>query len=313
MRVVTDLAELQRGKPAVLTIGAFDGVHRGHQWLMRQVIDRARRLEYDSIVLTFDPSPQVVLRPGSVQLTGEREKARVIAALGPTVLAVLPFSAETAGITAGQFLATVLDHVNLAEVWVGADFAFGHNREGNVDFLIRSGQHSCFAVHVVPRQALDGTPISSTRVRELVQGGDVAGAAVLLGHYPSLRGQVVTGFGRGAGLGFPTANIRPPTWQLLPATGIYAAYVRLDDTCIPAAVSVGYNLQFGGKEITVEAYLLDFDGDLRDREVSLDFVERLREERKFDHVDALVEQMQLDVDRARRILGAAQEPGELIL
>ncbi|HCG01274.1 MAG TPA: hypothetical protein DEV93_12100 [Chloroflexi bacterium] len=313
MRVVNDLSALQRGRPTVLTIGAFDGVHRGHQFLMRSVVERARAVEFESLVITFDPRPQVVLRPGSNQLTGGKEKVRIISAVGPDLLAVLPFTRETSLLPAGQFVASILDHVNLAEVWVGADFAFGHNREGDVDFLIRNGQHSGFAVHVVSRQKLTSEPINSTSIRRLVREGEVDQAAVLLGHYPTITGRVVSGEGRGRGLGFPTANLDLPAWQLLPETGIYAGYLRLDGLRRQAAISVGTNPTFGGDHVVVEAYVLDFDEDLSKREVDLDLVKRIRGEKRFDSAADLVEEMARDVDKVRTILESAVEPGELLL
>lgn len=313
MRVVHDLTALQREAPTILTIGAFDGVHRGHQYLIRSTVERARALNFQSIVLTFDPRPQVTLRPGSKQLTDGIDKARIIAALGPSVLAVLPFTHETSEIPAGQFLGRILDHVNLGEIWVGADFAFGHKREGNVDFLIRNGQSSGFGVHIVARQKLQGGDLSSTRIRGLLEEGDVAGASVLLGHFPGFHGTVESGFGRGKEMGFPTANVAIADTQLLPATGIYAGFLTLDVEQLPAAVSVGTNPTFGGDQVVVEAYVLDFDGDLRGRDVSLHLVERVRAERRFDSVDALVKEMHQDVERVRTILDTAIEPGELLL
>jgi riboflavin kinase/FMN adenylyltransferase len=338
MRRVTDLAALERGRPAILTIGAFDGVHRGHQYLIRQIVDRARRLDYEAVIITFDPRPQVVLRPGSKQLTDGEEKARIIGALAPDVLAMLPFSADFAQVPAGQFLVSILERINLAEIWVGADFAFGHNREGNVEFLIRSSQSAGapvasrgFAVHVVPRQPFGGAPLSSTRIREHLDRGDVSAAATLLGHYFRVPGTVARGAGRGSELGFPTANLAVSPIQHLPTTGIYAAYLHVpgwpggrsqseealdpssQTAVFAAAVSVGYNVQFGGEELTVEAYALDFDGDLRGRRVALDFVARIRDEQRFPSVEHLVEAIGDDVSAVRRILDEAAEPGELIL
>jgi riboflavin kinase/FMN adenylyltransferase len=313
MHVVSDVAALERARPTILTIGSFDGVHRGHQYLIRQVVDRARACDYDSMVLTFDPRPEVILRPDSLQLTDAAEKARIIAALGPDVLAILPFSRELAQVKAGAFLSLILDHVNLAEVWVGADFAFGHKREGTVDFLIRSGQHVGFAVHIVSRQPLDGIPISSTKVRELIEVGNVARAAAFLGHYVGFTGTVTSGFGRGAKLGFPTANVQHSPYQFLPAVGIYAGYLRVEGQRLPAAISVGYNVQFDGETVSVEAYVLDFSSDLRDREVGVEFVARIRDEQKFDTVDDLLVEMHRDVEKTRAILDQAEEPGELLL
>ena len=313
MRVVSNLTALTRGEPTVLTIGAFDGVHRGHQWLIRQVVHRARAQQYASTVITFDPSPAVALRPGGTQLTDAPEKVRLISALGPEVTAVLHFDRETAQVTAGQFLANVLDHVNLEEIWVGGDFAFGHNREGTVEFLIRAGQRNGFSVMVVPRKKLSDVPVSSTRVRELVMEGNVTGAGELLGHYPSIRGTVVRGAQRGRELGYPTANVAYSSTQVMPAIGIYAGYVRIDERRLPAAISVGYNPVFAGQEIKAEAYILDFDEDVLDKAIALDFVERLRDEQNFESVKALVHQMGRDVEQTREILAATVEPGELFL
>jgi riboflavin kinase / FMN adenylyltransferase len=312
VRIVTDLSALERDRPAILTIGAFDGVHRGHQYLIREVVDRARRRDYAAVVITFDPRPQVVLRPGSKQLTDGEQKARIIKALGPDVLVILPFSRELAAVPAGQFLLAVLEHINLAEIWIGADFAFGHNREGTVDFLIRSGQRSGFGMHVVARQQFDGVPISSTAVRTLLEEGDVSAAARLLGHYFRVPGTVVRGAGRGVELGFPTANLTTEATQQVPATGIYAGFLELEGVRRPAAISVGYNPQFDGTELSVEAYVLDFAGDLYGQAVCLDFVGRVREERRFESVEGLIAAMGKDVAAVRAILGEAQEPGELV-
>jgi riboflavin kinase/FMN adenylyltransferase len=196
---------------------------------------------------------------------------------------------------------------------MGADFAFGHNREGNIDFLIRHGQESGFDVHVVARRKLAGQAVSSTAVRTLLAQGDVAEAARLLGHYFGFEGSVVAGFGRGVGLGYPTANIQAAPAQQLPATGIYAGYLRLNDRRYPAAISVGYNPVFAGTELRVEAYVLDFEGNLRDRTVGVEFVQRLRDEQNFEGVDQLIAQMGRDVAQAREILQAAKDPNGSVL
>ncbi|GAC1445990.1 MAG: bifunctional riboflavin kinase/FAD synthetase [Chloroflexota bacterium] len=289
-----------------MTIGAFDGVHRGHQHLIRQVIDRARHEHGVSTVVTFDPRPQVVLRDGSQQLTDGREKERLISSLGPDTLVILPFNRALAHVPAEQFLLSLLDGINITEIWIGADFAFGHNRVGNVDFLIRRGQDLGFSVHVVAPLRVEGARISSSTVRECVAKGEVAEAAVLMGHYLRVRGPVERGHGRGVDLGFPTANIGTSATQLLPGTGIYAAYLHVDGTTLAAAVSVGYNVQFNGERLTVEAFALDFEGDLREQTVDVEFVDRIRDERRFENVEALIAAMHDDVVRVRQVL--AQRP-----
>jgi riboflavin kinase/FMN adenylyltransferase len=313
MRVVGDLAQLERSRPAILTIGGFDGVHRGHQFLIRQVVDRARRLDFDSAVISFTPRPEITFRPDAKQLTDGEAKARLIAALGTDIVAVVPFNREVSKIPAGQFLGQILAHVNLAEIWVGADFAFGHNREGNVDFLIGAGQSNGFGVHVINRQGLEGTPISSTLIRGLVSEGAVDAAAQYLGYFYGFEGVVETGFRRGRELGFPTANVRVPNHQILPASGIYAGFARLDGRRVPAAIFVGYAVQFDGTRLVVEAYLLDFEGDLEGTVLGVEFVERVREERKFESVEALVEEMHRDVAAVRHILAHTSEPREILL
>lgn len=313
MRTVADVRELERGRPAVLTIGAFDGVHRGHQFLIRQTVDRARRLDYETVVISFDPRPEVLFRPNTPQLTDAAAKSRIISALGADTLALIPFTRAFSEIPAEQFLLSILDHVNLAEMWVGADFAFGYKRGGNVDMLIRRGQGSGFAVHVVPRQPLDDVAISSTLVRDLIAEGDVDRAASFLGYWHGWEGPVVHGDRRGRELGFPTANLRPPPHQIIPASGIYAGYVRFDGQRFPAAISVGYNAHFHGTDLKVEAHILDWDGDIYDRVIGIEFVSRVREEREFESLEALIEEMKHDCGEVRRLLAIAEEPGELIM
>jgi len=308
VRLVHELAALKRGAPTILTIGAFDGVHRGHQFLIEQVVDRARDLHCQSLVIAFDPRPSVVLRVGESQLTNGLTKARMITALGIDTLVLLPFTPDLASLSAGQFLASILEHVNLVEMWTGADFAFGYKREGDVGSLERAGLDAGFDVHVVGREQFGPELISSSAVRKLVSAGDVAHAAEILGHYPGFDGLVVGGFGRGKELGFPTANVRPPSHQQLPATGIYAGYLGFNGRSLGAAISAGYNVVFGGTAIVVEAYVLDFTGDLRDTEVRLDFVDRIRPERDFDSVSALVAEMHRDVEKVRHVLTIAAKP-----
>jgi len=313
VRLVHELATLKRGAPTILTIGAFDGVHRGHQFLIQQVVDRARELQCESMVITFDPRPSVVLRADQSQLTNGLAKARMITALGIDVLVLLPFTPDFASLSAGEFLASILEHIHLVEIWTGADFAFGHKREGNVQFLSSAGRDAGFEVHVVGRQQFGPESISSSAVRKLVSVGEVARAAQILGHYFGFDGFVVAGFGRGKELGFPTANVRPPSHQQLPATGIYAGYLGFKGRRLGAAISVGYNVVFGGTAIVVEAYVLDFTGDLRDAEVRLDFVDRIRPERDFASVSALISEMHRDVEEVRRILATATAPSDLTL
>lgn len=303
-RVVWNLAVLQPDTPAVLTIGAFDGVHRGHRYLVNQAIDRARSLGLPSVVLTFDPDPMIVLRPsaGACQLTGGREKAAMLVALGPNWIVVHPFTVQFSQLSADDFLALLIAHIAVRELWIGADFAMGHNREGDVAYFSRASKQHGFATHVVPRQSFDDMPVSSTRIRQLLRAGEIERAIAVLGHFPTLAGTVTRGAGRGTKIGYPTANITPSPTRVLPALGIYAALAEVGEEIHPAAVSVGVRPTFNETSVVVEAYLMDFVGSLAGKELTLHFVKRLRGEVKFATVADLVGQMDNDIEQARDVL-----------
>jgi riboflavin kinase/FMN adenylyltransferase len=315
MKVVRDISELTATKSAILAIGTFDGVHRGHQYLLCQAADRARALGFQSIVITFDPLPAVVLRPEAAppQLTDAHEKIELIARLGIDICIVQHFTSEFAQLSADQFLTLVLAHIDVREIWMGTDFAFGHNREGDVQYLSRAANTLGFALHIIPRQRLNGIPISSTQIRELLLGGDIRGATNLLGYYPLLSGTVVHGAGRGRPLGYPTANIAPAPRHIIPPPGVYAGYTRIADDRYPSAISIGHNPTFGHNPLSVESHILDFDGELWGQRLTLEFVERTRDEITFDSVEALVQRMDRDVVEIREVLALAQERSVLKL
>ena len=290
------IASLQETAPRAggraIALGVFDGVHLGH----RRVIDGA-----DS-VLTFEPHPMSVLAPerAPLLLTGLERKAELAAQVGAQELIVIPFDRAFSQLSAQEFIDQVLiERLGAASVAVGENFRFGHGAKGDAPMLAADPR---FAVAVHPLLALDGQVISSTRVRELIAGGDVAGAARLLGDTFQLRGTVVEGDRRGRELGFPTANIVPDPGYARPAHGVYAA---LCDGR-PAAVNIGVRPTFDDAQgELVEVHVLDFDGDLYGRELHVDFVERLRGEERFDDVAQLVEQMEQDVAQAASLLQTA--------
>jgi riboflavin kinase/FMN adenylyltransferase len=291
----------------VVTIGVFDGVHRGHQAIIGEAVRRARAAAVPSVVLTFDPHPAEVVRPGSHPpvLTGPRYKAELVEALGADVLCVLEFTPEFSRLTPAEFAHLVLvEHLHAAAVVVGENFRFGHKAAGDVAELARIGDRFGFAATGVPLVRDGDTTISSTYVRACVDAGDVVAAARALGREHRVEGVVVRGDARGRTLGYPTANLRAAPYAAVPADGVYAARLVRGGERLPAAVSVGTNPTFAGRERRVEAYVLDFEDDLYGESVALDFVTLLRaaDTMSFDSVDALVAQIGRDVANAREAL-----------
>jgi riboflavin kinase / FMN adenylyltransferase len=293
---------------SVVTIGVFDGVHRGHQEIIGHAVKRARELGVQSVVVTFDPHPSEVVRPGSHPpvLTEPARKAELIEQLGVDVLCVLPFTLEFSRLSAEAFVHDVLvAHLHAALIVVGENFRFGHRAAGDVDLLRRLGRTFGFAVEGAPLVADDSTVFSSTYIRSCVDAGDVTAAARALGRPHRVEGVVVRGDGRGRAIGFPTANLLTGQYAAVPADGVYAAWlVRGRGERLPAAVSIGTNPTFSGRERRVEAYVLDFDGDLYGERLALDFVIRLREMRTYTGVEPLVAQLHEDVAQTREVLAA---------
>ncbi len=296
---------------SVATIGVFDGVHRGHQRVVERAVETAQERDLPVVVITFDPHPDEVVRPGPhpPSLTSERRLAQLLAGLGADALLVLPFTVEFSRLSPDEFVRIVLsDRLHAAAVVVGEDFRFGHKAAGDVPLLAQLGEKYDFTAEGVPLLVADGVTMSSTSIRERLAAGDVAGAAALLGRPHRVEGVVVRGHLRGRALGFPTANLEIPPHMAIPADGVYAGWLaRLDldgDEAErwPAAISVGTNPTFGGTDRTVEAYALDRDDlDLYGTHAAIEFTARLRGTEKFDSVEALVVQMRMDVEAARAL------------
>ena len=289
----------------VVTIGVFDGVHRGHQALIGRALSRARDLGLPLVLVTFDPHPSEVVRPGSHPpvLTPVRRKAELVEELGVDAFCVLPFTTEFSRLPADEFVHVLLvERLHAAAVVVGDNFRFGHKAAGDLELLRTLGSRFGFSTEGVGMLRDDDVTLSSTFVRSSIDAGDVGQAAKALGRPHRIDGIVVRGEGRGRQLGFPTANVRTDRHVAIPADGIYAGWAVLHRKRLPAAISVGTNPTFEGKQRTVEAYILDFDEDIYGVELGVEFVERLRGMVKFDSVDALVEQMGRDVEQARDLL-----------
>jgi riboflavin kinase / FMN adenylyltransferase len=305
MNIVTDLSSFRppSGGTAV-TIGAYDGVHLGHQALLGELRQRADAGGHETVVVTFDRHPASVVRPQSAPrlLTDLDQKLEVMAATGRVDhVVVLHFDEIRAREEAPDFVKEVLvDSLHAGLVVVGEDFHFGRGRRGNVALLRQIGSASGFDV---VGMALVGS-ISSTQIRERLGAGDIDAAAALLGRFYEVRGVVGRGEGRGRDLGFPTANVEVPAEMVLPSHGIYAGwYERPDGVVHPAAISLGVRPMFPTGSPVLESYLLDFDGDLYGERAAVQFVERLRDEQKFDSLAFLVDQIGKDVTATRAALG----------
>ena len=289
----------------VVTIGVFDGVHLGHQQIIKRAVERAAELNVPSVVLTFDPHPIEVIRPGShpPMLTGQRYKADLVEELGVDVFCVLPFTLDFMRLTAQEFVHEVLvERLHVSAVVVGENFRFGHGGKGTVASLTEDGRRFGFSVDPFPLQGTSQTTWSSTYVRSCVAAGDIAGANEALGREHRIHGVVVRGDQRGRDIGYPTANLEPLPWSAVPADGIYAGRLARGKELLPAAISIGTNPTFAGAERRVEAFVLDFDGDLYGEHVGLCFTARLRDTLRFDGVEPLVAQMAIDVERTRELV-----------
>jgi riboflavin kinase/FMN adenylyltransferase len=303
---------------SVVTIGEFDGVHRGHQHVVARAAELGRERALPVVAITFDPHPDEVVRPGSHPplLSSARRRAELLAGLGVDAVCVLPFTLEFSRLDPDEFVRAVLvDKLHAAAVVVGEDFRFGHKAAGDVPLLDKLGEKYEYTVEGRPLLVSDSDDvrISSTAIRKLLAAGDVAEAARLLGRPHRVEGVVVRGHQRGRQLGFPTANVESPPHTAIPADGIYAGWLAtLDEAGAetnrwPAAISIGTNPTFNGQLRTVEAYALDRnDLDLYGLHAAIDFAVRLRGTLRFESVDALVDQMRIDVDQARALLLAAE-------
>ncbi|MCX4746404.1 bifunctional riboflavin kinase/FAD synthetase [Kitasatospora sp. NBC_01287] len=294
---------------SVVTIGSFDGVHLGHQLIIDRAVERARELGVKAVVVTFDPHPSEVVRPGSHPplLAPHPRRAELMATLGVDAVLVLPFTAEFSKESPETFVQQVLvDALRARLVIEGPNFRFGHKAAGNVELLAELGRAADFAVEVVDLRvsgaAGGGEPFSSTLVRRLVATGDMAGAAEVLGRPHRVEGIVVRGAQRGRDLGFPTANVDTVPHSAIPADGVYAGWLTAQGELMPAAISVGTNPTFDGTARTVEAYAIDRVGlDLYGLHAAVDFLAYLRGMEKFDSIEALLDRMADDVKQAREL------------
>jgi riboflavin kinase / FMN adenylyltransferase len=290
---------------AVVTIGNFDGIHLGHQLIIRRLVEEARRENCPAVVISFDPHPKMVLHPERrpfYLITSLEEKIRLLAGLDVNTFILIPFSLEYARTTAEEFVRGVLaERLHIRKIIIGHDYTFGRGKEGNEAFLSTSGKQLGFEVEVMNAVRVGETTVSSTRIREALLAGEVRLAASLLGRPYTLGGRVISGNRRGALLGFPTANISADK-ELIPARGVYAVDVLLEGSRRQGALSIGINPTFTDGKHSIEVHILDFNGDIYDKTLDMLFIERLRDEIRFDSPEALIAQIERDIARVREIL-----------
>lgn len=291
---------------AWVTIGSFDGVHRGHQAIIRHLVQGAHAEGKPAVVVTFFPHPVVMLRglQGAFYLTTIEERAQLMAGLGVDHVITLTFNAELASLSAEDFMNELSDHLHLSRLVVGYDFALGRGRAGDIHTLRHIGESLDYEVDLISAATIKDQLISSTRIRELISSGQVGEAAAQLGRWYRVSGKIVHGDGRGGQIGIPTANVAVWPEQIIPARGVYATLAWNNQDAIPSVTNIGLRPTFenAANLSRVEAHLLDFDEDLYGSELRLDFVKFLRPEQRFSSASSLVDQIQQDILNAREVL-----------
>ncbi|RMG99144.1 MAG: bifunctional riboflavin kinase/FAD synthetase [Chloroflexi bacterium] len=301
---VSDLRDVTPDRPTFLAIGSFDGVHRGHQSLLREMVQAARAAGCRAAVLTFFPHPRRVIQNLTTPyyITTLEDRVSLLAESGIDLIITQPFTEQVRRTRAAEFVEQLCQYLNLRALW-GGNFALGYQREGDLPFLQRLGAEKGFEVHVVPALVTwAGELVSSSRVRRGLQAGDMEDVNGCLGRPFHLSGVVIEGDKRGRTIGVPTANLQTWEEQLLPANGVYATVARIGDKRYLAATNIGVRPTVSGKKKTVEAHLLDFEGDLYHQSLTLEFWHFIRSEQKFDSLDALKAQIQTDIIRVRELL-----------
>jgi len=311
MDIIYNLEKLEGPfKNPVITIGNFDGVHKGHLVLFDTVKDRAKSINGESAVITFDPHPIKVMKPGNgpTLITSTKQKLELIEKSGVDVIFCLPFTRQFASIPARDFVQDILvDRIGIREVVVGYDYAFGYKREGDIKLLQEMGETIGFKVHVVEPIHLNSTLVSSTSIRKFIQEGVLQEAKRFLGRDYQISGTVISGKNRGGRLlGFPTANIKLID-ELIPKRGVYAVTVDVDDETYYGVSNIGYNPTFGDNALSLETHILDFSGDLLEKTISINFIEHLRNEKTFQSVQELSDQIAKDIQRARESFRLREE------
>ena len=306
MQHIYSLTGANPSNPTIVAVGIFDGIHLGHHYLLRQLVETARAKQCVPVVLTFHPHPDIVFgrADGRYYLTSPEDRAAKLGALGVEIIVTHPFDDAVRQIRAADFVDQLLENLKLSELWIGADFALGFKREGDVAFLRAQGVEKGFSVEVVELVTNDesGQVVNSRNIRAALEDGNIEAATRWLGHPYRLHGEVVRGDARGRTIGFATANIDVWSEQFLPKKGVYAGWAHLGDETFMAVANIGNRPTFSGKMVTVEAHLLEFDRDIYGHDLIFDVVAFLRPEMKFTGVDELAAQIRQDVIAGRDLL-----------
>ena len=303
------LARIAPGRDTAVTIGKFDGVHRGHQHLIAGLIERARAESLAAVTVVLYPHPSAVLRPGAAvsYLTSLDERLELLRQLGPDRVGILPFTSELAQLSAHDFASLLSEELRMRLLYVGPDFALGRNREGTVGALRKIGRDLGFRVDVADMLVEEGEKVGSSAVRQALAAGEAEEMASLLGRPFSLRGPVVPGARRGLSLGFPTANIAIGLDRALPAFGVYVTRAFVRENQYPSCTNIGIRPTFDHEpQATVEAYIMDFEDDIYGEQIRIDLLHRLRDEFKFESVDDLITQMHKDIADTREYFARVQ-------
>jgi riboflavin kinase/FMN adenylyltransferase len=305
MKIIRNIDYItQEYRDSNVTIGNFDGIHLGHQEILKRTVRESREANRRSIVITFDPHPQKVIHPERrpfFLLTTAEEKLRLIESFNIDIVILISFTTQFSKTTAEEFVRNILwDKLHLNKLFIGYDYAFGKNKGGDAACLRTFGEKLGFQVEEIGAVMIDDTIVSSTNARLSILEGDVRGASRMLGRPYNMSGTVVKGFRRGTEIGFPTANIESE--KVIPAEGVYAIIADVEGNRYQGVINIGYNPTFGNEELSLEVHLLDFQGDIYKKTIDIHFIDRLRDEIKFDSPDKLVVQIKKDIDRAKEIL-----------
>ncbi len=307
MKHVRNFKDANLDAPSVVTIGVFDGLHIGHQALIKRLVEKAHASRHLAAVITFFPHPDKLLRHVDERyyLMPPEQRAKLMLELGVDCVITHPFHDEIRQMKAVDFVDQLIEHLKMKEIWVGSDFAMGYRRQGNVAFLKAQGRARGFAVSVIELMTTEsgGQIIGSSQVRDHVRRGEMKQVKAWLGRAYALEGEVVHGQKRGAAIGFPTANLEVWSEQMIPARGVYAGQARLGGETFKAVTNIGIRPTFDGSDLTVETHLLDFDSDIYGRRLEVTFEARLRPEKKFGSLEELAAQIRLDIETARDYFG----------
>ena len=307
MKIIRGFPEKEeRLKTPIIALGNFDGVHLGHQEILKRVVEKAKMKGGTGIVVTFEPHPLKILSPGKCPplIISFREKAELLEQAGIDILACLHFDREFAGLNPSEFVDKIIvEGIGAKEVFVGYDFAFGKGREGDTNTLKKLGKKFGFDVNVVEPIRVANKTVSSTLIRNLIREGNVREASIYLGRYYSVRGRIIGGDKRGRKLGFPTANIHPHH-ELIPKEGVYIGEVHLhDNKNYKSLINIGTRPTFGEHELNIEAFIFDFDKDIYGEFLKVSFLERIRDEVRFETSELLISQMTEDLKKAKKFFG----------